>query len=280
MRAKSRKTVLQGSEQTKGEENYVKDLSDNLFEKMLPSHEDEFTAGNGNELKDGDTLVAKAKALHSSSVFCINIFHYWDKKGELDKLCHALNLCNQGSDPGKNLMFEKKLPIFDSGKTPPNLDVVIENPKGSSIKAYAVECKFSEPYSKREDGKQTHLNSLSKYVQDDSIWEGVPHLKQLSQAKNLQNDYQYLDMPQLVKHLLGLKRCYGKSSFRLLYLWYDVPGEEGWLHRKEIEQFITHTKEDRLKVTAISYQELFARLEMFYMDGNEEYMKYLLERYF
>ena len=164
-------------------------------------------------------------------------------------------------------------------KRKPNLDVVIENQGKSKYKAYGIECKFSEPYSKWE-GRKSHRESLSSYLQVDGIWEGLPHLKALSDSKGLNEEYQYLDMPQMVKHLLGLTRKYGKKKFRLLYLWYDVPGEEGWQHRREIQQFLKETEKDQLKVSEISYKELFARLSDHYMNGNEEYMGYLSDRYF
>jgi len=280
MWARSRKVQLQGSQGNKGELNYVVAQDENFYEKILPQHEKELNAGDGNEFKDGQIEIAKTKALHSSSVLCINLFHYWSRKNELDKLCHALNLCNQRNDIARTLTFEMKFPIFDTARRHPNLDVVIENPDDAYIKAYAIESKFTEPYSSRKEGKKSHRESLSKYLHAESIWKGLTHLKEHCESKNLDDEYKYLDMPQLVKHILGLKRFYGKSGFRILYLWYDVPGGEGWQHRKETEQFITHTKKDRLKVMAISYQELFARFEKLYINGNEEYMSYLSDRYF
>ena len=67
--------------------------------------------------------------------------------------------------------------------------------------------------------------------------------------------YEYLDVPQLLKHILGLKSSY-PDGFTLLYLWYDVLGEEGAIHRKEINTFSEVVKDDDIRFHSISTQEL------------------------
>jgi len=168
MWARSRGMKLQGSQGNRGEKNYVMDLKENFFEDPMDEHRKEIEAGDGGEFKDSGKQVAKAKALHSSSVLCINLFHYWSRKKELNKLCHALGLCNKGSISGRKLYFEKKLSILETKGNTPNLDVVIENTDKTQYKAYGIESKFSEPFSKRED-KKSHSESLSSYLQDTSI---------------------------------------------------------------------------------------------------------------
>ena len=90
---------------------------------------------------------------------------------------------------------------------------------------------------------------------------------------------QYLHPAQLIKHILGLKQKYGKSSFRLLYLWYDVLGEAGYQHRQEIEEFKKVTGDDNIAFSAISYQEVIANLAQNHRQDHPAYISYMTERY-
>ena len=65
-----------------------------------------------------------------------------------------------------------------------------------------------------------------------------------------------------------------KNNIRLIYLYYDVPGNMGEEHRKEIKEFSDFIKKDNIKFTAISYQELIFNLNNL-LDKNKENEKYL-----
>jgi len=92
-------------------------------------------------------------------------------------------------------------------------------------------------------------------------------------------EFKYLHPTQLIKHILGLKKAFGKKRFRLLYLWYDVLGEEGSIHQKEIDRFLRIAKSDDIKFHALSYQDLIARLSAENRTDHEKYVKYITERY-
>lgn len=62
-------------------------------------------------------------------------------------------------------------------------------------------------------------------------------------------------MPQLLKYALGLDTA-SRGMFSLHYLFFDVPGSEGCLHRDEINRFTTLVGQET-RFTARSYQELF-----------------------
>ena len=83
----------------------------------------------------------------------------------------------------------------------------------------------------------------------------------------------------MIKHILGLKRGFGKTGFRLLYLWYDVLGDEGAIHRKEIEDFTDLVRSDDVKFHALNYQELIAKLSKEYRSDHEKYITYISGRY-
>jgi len=83
----------------------------------------------------------------------------------------------------------------------------------------------------------------------------------------------------LIKHVLGLKNTYGKPRFRLLYLWYDTLGYEGYNHRKEIEQFKEIIEKDKIKFHSLSYQELIWDLSRKFRDSHPNYITYITDRY-
>ena len=86
-------------------------------------------------------------------------------------------------------------------------------------------------------------------------------------------------MAQLIKHILGLKTGFDKAGFKLMYLWYDVPGKEGVVHRDEIERFSEIARSDSVSFHSLSYQELIIGLSTEFRQGHEKYIKYLTERY-
>lgn len=293
----------------RGEANYLPDLTDNLFEPLSEGNLLSFQKGNGNETKDSKTRLAKMKALHSSSAIVVNLFQYWQGKD----VCPILKACKLTSRTGKvdyliknvgsvppeknptipsppdyEIKFEEKCKISrDRARFPhsPNIDVVIYTQRAT----IGIESKFAEPY-----GSRKHGGLKQKYVENLSLWKGLPNLHEL--AKEISPDdtkFQYLDAAQLIKHILGLKKniddcnsrhrpessCFLSHGFYLLYLWYDVVGKAGGEHRREIERFAEIAKKDKVKFSHITYQEVIAKLSKVFYDGNEAYCDYLTDRY-
>jgi hypothetical protein len=276
--AKSKNITLR-SKGTEGAQAYTQTLPENLFEPMDSSVCDDIKKGNGGELKGNINSSAKMNAVHSSSAIGVNIFQYWKTSGKIENISHACRLCEKQNKTQKDIRFEQKFPISNAFQIHPNIDVVIENNDDAQYKVFAIECKFSEAYSKRRDGKK---GFDPKYFNNDIIplWNNIPNLNILAKTISpIDNEFKFLDSSQLIKHILGLKKMYGKNSFRLLYLWYDVLGEEGHEHRKEIERFTEYTKADNVKFSAISYQEVITFLANNYYDSNEKYIDYIADRY-
>ena len=278
---------LVGSEfPDRGEKNYLEEVADNLFNKSLSEQtKKEFGKGDGNETSDSGkegTSRAKMKSLHSSSAIVVNLFQYWQEK-DLSPVLYACKLCSKNpSDSVNKIKFEEKFQISDDkSRFPrmPNVDVVIE---GFQNKILAIESKFSEPYvSKRPESKVIS----KKYVDDKSFWNGLSNLYELANEISSTNDqFDYLDAAQLIKHVLGLmndkeKNKKGKNGFCLLYLWYDVIGEDGAKHRAEIEHFTKITKDDEINFKHITYQEIIIKLTEEFYTGNEEYCNFITDRY-
>jgi hypothetical protein len=119
-----------------------------------------------------------------------------------------------------------------------------------------------------------------EYLKLERIWDDIPAIHEL--AKTISPDdseFVYLHAAQLIKHILGLKAKVGKTRFRLLYLWYDVLGQEGAAHWKEIENFTKVARADDINFHALSYQKLIFRLASEFRQGHEEYISYLTGRY-
>jgi hypothetical protein len=269
--ARNRGIDLIGSEVDRGRPAYTRNLEDNLFEPLAPNTEQSFREGDGNEIAGNP---AKMQAVHSSSALAVNIFQYWNSVSEVPQIARACGLCHRTTKISKNISFEVKYPIDERFRYSPNIDVVIENDSNATYKVYAVESKFTEAY-----GGFGHSGVKKKYLELD-IWEEVPNLCEL--ATSISPDdarFQYLHAAQLIKHILGLKRVYGKEHFRLLYLWYDALGKEGAKHQEEIDTFLETAKSDGILVHELSYQKLTAKLADEYRLSHKEYIEYTTGRY-
>ncbi len=266
---------LVGSEITKGRRAYTESLDNNLFEPLLPETRTEIEKGDGGELRGNSIHSAKMCAVHSSSAIGVNVLQYWKNKNIPD-IAYALGLCRKDNKSANEIHFERKYKISNKFQFNPNIDSVILNRETDKIKAFGIECKFSEAYSSRN-----HSGLKEKYLTDiTEQWKDIPNL--LDFAKTISPEdksFNYLHPAQLLKHILGLKKEYGKTGFRLLYLWYDVLGEDGCKHRAEITEFARIAKLDNVKFHSISYQELILKLKKDYYNGNEKYIDYLTDRY-
>jgi len=275
--AKRKGIELIGSKGERGFPAYTQQLDENLFEPMADEARNSFEHGDGGELSSEDGTPPKMNAVHSSSALSVNVFHHWITSGKASDIAHACGLCAKQNQTSESITFERKFPISKAFKFPPNVDVVIENNIKSPYKAYAIECKFSEAYSTRK-----HKGMEHQYFNSDilPLWKDIPELQKFAKAISPDDrEYQFLHPAQLIKHILGLKRQYGKKAFRLLYLWYDVLGEEGYRHRTEIDKFAEYAKADDVKFCSISYQELIVSMAKNHYDTNEEYINYLTDRY-
>jgi len=263
---------LIGSKGARGRLAYTQNLRDNLFEPILPEIKESFKEGDGGEL---DGSPSKMQAVHSSSALGVNIFQYWQKINQIPKIAAACGLCNKTNRSCQNIKFETKYQISDRFQFSPNIDVTIENLPKSRFKVFAIECKFSEAYSSRH-----HSGMDPKYLDLKNIWKDLPILHSLSKKISPEdNRFKHLHAAQLVKHILGLEKKYGKNKFRLLYLWYDCFGHEGSKHREEVEEFTKKAKADNIYFHALSYQELIIKLSKEYRDSHRDYIKYISNRY-
>lgn len=270
--AKNNGLDLVGSKGDRGRKAYVNNLNDNFFLNLKPQVIESFEAGDGGELS-GE--VAKMQALHSSAALAVNMFQYWQDKGMLSQLLTECDLCSSRREVKGSLEFEKKFEIDKNFSIDPNIDIVIKNEARDDITHYAIESKFSEPFTKYNNKK----GLKPKYLELD-VWSDIPAIHDLA-VKISPNDlkFDYLHGAQLIKHILGLKNQLGKSKFRLLYLYYDTPGISSYIHQKEIEEFEEAASADNIMFHSLSYQTLIVRLAKIFREDHPEYIEYITDRY-
>jgi hypothetical protein len=254
------------AQQARGEKSFVYERDDNLYESLGGAAEQEFRAG------DGDELAGKMFAVNSSSAAAVNVFHYWRRIGQVSEIARA---CEVPSTRISGLRFEARFPIREGFRRPPNIDVVIDYANPSGLKLTAIECKFDEPY-----GGWSKKGLRSVYLDHPEFWDGLPHLRELAERVSPDNaHFDHLDAPQLLKHLLGLTARFSKKEFRLLYLWYDAPGPEAVKHRGEIAEFAATASQDGIAFRSLTYQDVILSLAKNQRAGHTAYVDYLVERY-
>jgi hypothetical protein len=244
---------------------YTLDLSDNLFSPLSSATGTEFTGGDGDELgRPGKR--GKMQALHSSSALGCNVFDYWRDR---DNSALAASL---GITAPAQIGFERKYPTGLPGNAP-NLDVVLRPRSGQVV---AIECKFLEPYGGHSQGFK------DKYFEaSPGLWkvENYPRCQELAQSLySRETQFTWLHAEQLLKHILGLTRS--GEGWRLLYLWYEVPGADGAGHAAEAERFAQVVTGDGIDFAPLSYQTLFKKLREHTGCDHRAYIDYLAERYF
>ncbi len=269
---------LIGSKGERGRRTYAKLLDGNLFEPLSAGARAEYGAGDGGELGGQEGNPVKMQAVHSSSVLCCNVFHYWRRIGRADVIARACGL----PDANATVAFEQKMPIDEIHfRFPPNLDAVFRYESGS-IDMVGVESKFGEPFSAR-----AHSRLKPAYLEDrcDEFWQGMPSLRRLAEKLCAENHtYEHLDAAQLLKHIMGMSR--NAKRFHLLYLYYAVPGRAGAKHANEVDDFLTFARKDGVAMSALTYQDVIGQLltsNRVLSEGSggehDAYLNYVAERY-
>lgn len=247
---------------------YLPSVQSNLRQGLTPEARAAFEAGDGAEMDDGEGRPAKMRSLISSSALAANVFDYWSGR-DLAPLLQALGVDGRAAD----LHFERKLPTGARGKAP-NLDIVLTLDDGRLV---GIESKFTE-WMTPKTGMPA---SLAPYFRDDeSPWAraGLPAADRLARAvHDGHSQFQHLDVPQLLKHALGLGRA-SPPGWTLRYLYFDGVGPTAAEHAREIDCFASAVGAE-LGFAAMSYQSFAVALAGAGWPA-PEYTTYLRDRYF
>jgi hypothetical protein len=228
---------------------YVSSVSDNLILRCLDKDTaSEFRAADGSELRDSPKRPAKMRALMSSSALAVNFFDAW-RRANKAPLGSVLAL----GTPCSELRFEYVCKGYPVGPRSPNLDLLLTLADGRRV---GVESKFAEPY--RRAGR--HAQLAAKYLEAGKRhWAEAGLNRAQSAAEKLRAAWKYLDVAQLLKHMLGLAKDGCGST--ILYLWYDTGLDDAGTHRAEIEKFAEAIRGDSVEFRARTYQQAFRALE-------------------
>jgi len=248
-------------------QGYTLRLEDNLFQPLGEQTRRELAAGAGNELGE-EGGRGKLQAVHASAALAVNVFDYWRNRPR-EPLQQAFAL----EEAISNIQFERPFPTGMLG-TPPHLDVTLTT---DSRRVIAIESKFLEVYPART-GVRPFRDTY--FPASGGRWDAgkLTDCQRLADAlRSGEQSYRHLDAQQLLKHALGLAHTVG-DRFSLWYLWYDPAGEEGRVHRTEIEEF-SRCIDPHLGFRSMTYQELIAKLEVSCGAEHSAYLSYLTARY-
>lgn len=226
----------------------------------------EVSEGDGGEFgKPGGR--ARIAALHSSAALGVNFFGYW-KERDHAPLQAALGLESSITA----IRFERKLPTGVPPRSP-NMDVTLELTGGALV---AIECKFTEwlGSSGRKPLRDAYLSNGRKRWAE----VGLPGAQAAAETYLASPGFARLDVPQLLKHMLGLASQ--PKPWRLVLLWYAQPVAEATEMREEIARFAQLLGRDAARFSSMTYQELWSWLVGGLGDADREYASYMAERYF
>jgi hypothetical protein len=249
------------------DKGYCGCIDDNLFAPLSDAARRNFKDGGGGELGEPPE-PGKIQAVHSSSALACNWFDYWRER-DFSALSTAFGV----PDPFVTMQLEAHVPTGMRGADA-NLDVLLTTANGS---LYAIESKFTEPYT---SSTSKGVLKPQYFASGRSRWTevGLPGCQAVAeQLRAGETDFKALDVAQLLKHMLALART--GNRWTLCCLWYEVPGAVADAHRKDLSTFTTQIGGDAAHFTALTYQDLFARMEEAVGAEHAGYMAYLRERY-
>lgn len=230
-------------------------ISTALFAPLTDAAREQFAKAPGGELQ-------KMHSFRSSSALAVNVFMPWGD--DPTQIAHLLG----GSGRYESVAFEQ--PFATDVSRDPHLDVVL---KGGEV-LIAVESKFVEPYDDKE-----RSTVAEAYFEKSELWEDMDDLRDMAgRIADGRVAFERLEAAQLVKHALGLAHQLGPHQFKLVYLWYRIPGAKAVQHQEEIDEFVDSVG-DSVDLKVLTYQELFFQL----VTGEEPavgYFDYLRSRYF
>jgi hypothetical protein len=237
------------------EHGYVEQPEENLLPGITSSDfRDEIGRGGGSELKPrfrkGKEMKPKFQAVHSSCALAVNSFCTlkkettgWDWRG--------LDLAGLSA-----LFFEKKLSTGIKGSLA-NLDVYIT----SATSILGIESKLTE-YLTPKAPVFAPAFVLEK-LDIEPCWWSI--LEKHRDCKLRQK--QYLDVAQLIKHYLGLRRAARQEEvanarkITLLYLFWEPLNAKDFQvfsdHRTELRSFENEIEGTSVRFVAMTYQDLW-----------------------
>lgn len=221
---------------------YVLQLRHNFLPSVaLDEIRGDFEAGAGHEL---DT---KMRAPHSSSVLAANTFGRWRRNTTTLKIADESDF--------ETLKFEAQCST-GLGGTPPHLDVLAV----SRDSVVAVESKCLEFLGFKRAAFSKSYDKISDERASSPVFKLIPRLRENAE------EFRRLDVAQLVKHYLGLKKCWSHKRITLLYAYWEPRNAKSFPafgeHRTEVSRFCELVRGDStFSFKAVCHRGLWAEWE-------------------
>jgi hypothetical protein len=236
---------------------------DNLFAPFHPMTRDELLRSRARPLGEAQK-PGPLQLLHSTVALTCNVFDYWRHRclDPLGDLCHALE---EVIDIG----FATRHPTGVAGLDS-DADVLLAGKGGSPT---ALLTTYAEPYLGVDPRAPSLLTTRSAAWGPLRGCRGLAHDLQANPRR-----YGHLAVGRILSLVLAMTHAHGPHRFRLVYLWYEMPGSEARRHRDEIDRLRMRIGGEVDLVTR-TWQELFADLQAL---GGEHtgHIGYLADRYF
>ena len=239
----------------------------NIFQGLSDAARRDFAlAASGEPGSEGER--ARIQAAHSSSALACNWFDYWR-----DRDFGVLSTAFGVPKPFVTLRLQARVPTGMRGADV-NLDVLLTTADGSLL---GIESTFTEPYT--QDAAKSVLKP-QYFAHNRCRWtdHGLSGCQAVAERlRTGDHGFTVLDVAQLLTHMLALART--GNRWTLCCLWYEVPGRMADAHRADLQTFAAQVGSDAAHFTALTYQELFARMEPIVGAEHAAYMAYLRDRY-
>ena len=224
--------------------------------------------GSGGELSVSGTHRPKFHSAFSSCALAVNVFGFW----RLDPSTLVLD----DTSGFTALRFEAQRPIFASGATPPNLDVLAE----TDDQVVAVESKLTEYLggNERASFADRYYDAVADLAHES--WRDLHAL-----LKREPTHFHFLNANQLVKHYLGLKRAQQTDGrpVTLSYLYWEPTNTDSYPawqhHRAEADEFSKLAADPLITFKHHSYTDLWAQWDVSKDAHLREHVRRLRERY-
>jgi hypothetical protein len=207
---------------------------------------DQLGTGDGTELAARPDAPPKVQAAHSSAALVINTFAGW--------LGYPRWLPIAGRSGFERIDFEVQFPTGLTGK-PPNVDVVLSGPLG----ALAIESKCTEHLSPHAADFPDSYDDLVAEIAERS-WRDL-----FAVLKSAPETYRWVNVGQLVRHYLGLRRALldGRlSSAALMYVYWEPADADDHVaireHREEVAGLAGRVSDASVPFVAQPYSELWS----------------------
>jgi hypothetical protein len=253
------------------ESGHTSDLRANLFREPAPETQRELEAGARRPLGDG-SKPCDLQLPESSLALVCNAFEAGrDAPGNLAAAC-------SGDARARRMRFCAEV---GSEKLPREIDILFDagdlsHPdRGRPTAALA---SYTEPYRSARPFREPANRIPSEWLEAKELWEALPACHGLAlDLRSTPRRYEHLAVARLLSSGVSLTQRHGYRGFRLVHLWYEIPGRAANAYRRELDRF-RHRIGGEIDFRSLTWQQLYAALAACKTTAPDQ-LEYLRDRY-